>query len=148
MKNILFIIILVVVFGSCDKNHEPYEHSRYIPEFTAEINGEVFELNKITTMTPIPYVGSIGVFARDSVNLINIQFPIDCGKETFFLPNENNNVALVMNNIECKTGKLKITKYDVNLVEGKFEFEIEDQKNIVKIKKGNFSIVYRYEINK
>jgi len=57
-------------------------------------------------------------------------------------------ISLIINlqQVYCKKGFIKITKYDVNLVEGIFRFEIESNPKIF-VEKGHFFFVYPDEWN-
>lgn len=141
----LFLIFVSLVFlnMSChkDESHGPYEPLDHIPTFSAKINGKIFDPFKTTVGSPTNNNGSAVIISDDTINTFFVAFPLNCGEKTFDLPNTNPNVGLLLNNISCKSGKLQITKYDYNWVEGKFEFELEAD-SLIKITEGNFSIVY------
>jgi hypothetical protein len=142
---LLFIILFPLILASCEKYKPlgPYDLSTHLQQFSAKINGVDFDLEDITIFTPDDPKHPIGVFAQGSDYLINIYIGINCGKKTFTLPDSNQDAALMMENISCKSGRLTITKYDVNLVEGTFEFDVEINNSILQITDGSFSIVYR-----
>lgn len=66
---------------------------------------------------------------------------MDCGEKTFNLPCTDPNFFMLFNNVEGETGKLKITKYDINLVYGEFEFETNKDSTVI-VSKGKFEIIY------
>ncbi len=146
MKNLALLVALVLILSGCDKNeHGPYNHLDYIPEVSAEINNNNFNPHQITTSSGIEDDSFIGIIARDDNYVINITFPEDCGETTFTFPNNNENLTLSLNNIECYKGELIITKYDNNMVRGQFEFSINDNGTTYEIKNGSFFIVYRID---
>ncbi len=45
-------------------------------------------------------------------------------KGNFVLSDKNNDAEICFNDVKCSSEKLIITKYDVNFVEGLFEFDL------------------------
>ncbi len=147
MKYLALFVTLIVTLSSCDKNeHGPYNHLDYIPEVSAEINNTVYNLHNVTIGHPSSEIHTVVVIASDINNFaINITFPENCGETTFTFPSNNENLSLSLNNTECNSGKLLITKYDNNMVRGQFEFSINDNGTSYEIKNGSFFIVYRID---
>lgn len=146
MKYLTLLITLTIIFASCDKEeHSPYSHIDYIPEVSAKINNDNFNPPTITTSVGVEDNSFIGVIARDSNYVLNITFPENCGVKNYTFPNNNEDLTLSLNNTECNSGKLIITKYDYNMVRGEFEFNINKNDTIYEIKNGSFFIVYRID---
>jgi len=144
-KILLTVIATTLLFASCKKEeHGPYDPSNYIPEVSAEINKKDFNPYTIT-VAGVGDNNTIGAIARDSNYVLNIIFPENCGEKTYTFPNNNINLTLSLNNTECNSGKLVITKYDSNMVRGEFEFNINKNDTIYEIKNGRFFIVYRID---
>ncbi len=145
-KTITLVILFIgtTLLTSChkDKPTGPYDPYTHISIFKAKIDNIDFEPISITISIPDIRTNPMGVFAYDNTHLIGVFYPRDCGEKTFNLSNSNQNASILFDNIECKTGNLTITKYDVNLVEGTFEFEVNIQDSVMKITEGFFSIVY------
>ena len=145
MKRLTFFSFIIIIFlaGGCKKEqpHGPYDPDTHFYTMTANINNYSFEREKITIFVPDNNNSYIGITGEDSLFFITIDFPEDCGEQTFTFPNSNSNTCMSLNNIECKTGILEIEKYDFNLVEGRFEFEDETDSTI-NVTGGKFSIVY------
>jgi hypothetical protein len=142
---LLFIIFFALLLARCekDKPHGPYDPSTHSQQLSAKINGVDFTPDKLTVASPISENGEIGIIGNDlTTYIINIEFPINCGERTFNLPTEQSAI-LMINNINCEYGILRISKYDSNLVEGTFEFDVEINNSILQITDGSFSIVYR-----
>jgi len=137
----LFAILLLAAFGCKEESHGPYDPHAFEPKMTAKINNYNFEIERITIFVPEDNNSFIGVNGRDSLYRINIGFPEDCGEKTFYLPDSDDNTFILFNGESCKNGILVIEKYDVNLVEGNFQFEIETDSTI-NVTRGKFSIVY------
>ncbi|MFN8259149.1 MAG: hypothetical protein U0W24_25895 [Bacteroidales bacterium] len=144
-KSVLVLIIIAYILSAnChpDKPEGPYDPSKHFSIFRAKIDNIDFEPSQITIFSPDSIIYPMGVFAGNNIHLMNVYFPRDCGEKTFNLPNLDQNSTILFDNIECKTGKLAITKYDVNLVEGTFSFEVKVQDSVLNISNGFFSIVY------
>ncbi|MCF6240578.1 MAG: hypothetical protein L3J74_04440 [Bacteroidales bacterium] len=143
MKKLKYFILFftIILFVNCEKKRtEPYDMDSRLPTFNALINSYNFEAERITIGKPNDR-SHIFVAGIDSLYLLSIGFPMNCGEKTFELPSSDPNFFMLFNNIEGKKGKLVITKYDINLVEAEFEFET-DKDTIINIKKGTFSIIY------
>ncbi len=111
---------------------------------TAEID-DIYEFEAIERTASTPKDGKefIGMIGVDSLYAFSLTFPIYCGEVSYELPNPDKNVSLSINNIDCKTGKITITNYDINLVEGSFEFDIYID-SLVQIKNGKFLLIHKY----
>ena len=139
--NYVILFFTIALFVNCKKKRtEPYDINSRLPTFNTVVNSYNFEAEKITIFRPDD-LSHIGVVGSDSLYFINIGFPMNCGEKTFTLPSNDPCFFMLFNNIESKKGKLVITKYDINLVEAEFEFEI-NKDSIINIKKGTFSIIY------
>jgi len=138
----LFLIVLSLSFASCEKKRvEPYDIDSRLPSFSAVINSYIITAEKITISRPDNPNSFIGVIGSDSLYTLNIGFPMGCGEKTFNLPSTDPNFFMFFNNVEGETGKLKITKYDINLVYGEFEFETNKDTTVI-VSKGKFEIIY------
>ncbi len=140
-KLFLIVIVLSLSFTSCEKKRvEPYDIDSRLPSFSAVINSYSLKAEIISIFKPYD-LSYIRVLGKDSLYKISIGFPMDCGEKTFSLPSTNPNFFMLFNNIEGEAGKLTITKYDINLVYGEFEFET-NKDSTVTVSKGNFEIIY------
>jgi hypothetical protein len=149
MKKNIFLFVffpLILLLVDCKKdeiNTTPYDPFTHALTVTAKINNIDFIADDITIGTPDTKKGSIFVAGKYNDNYIAFSFPIYCGETTFNFPNSNPDCYLAFNNDECKHGKLVIKNYDVNLVEGYFEFQT-DKDSLVNVTEGKFSIVHFY----
>jgi hypothetical protein len=146
---ILFIffpsILLLIDCKKDEINTTPYNPHNHAITVTAKINNYNFIAYDITVAGAINEPSKfIGIISQDLLYYTDIRFPKNCGEKSFDLPNSDPNVYLGLNNVDCKTGKLVITNYDVNLVEGYFEFRI-DKDSLINVTEGKFSIVYRID---
>ncbi len=143
-KTIILLFICSTLLTSCHKEKPtgPYDPYTHISIFKAKIDNIDFESYQITIGTPDDLKYPIGIIADDNNYVISIEFPANCGERTFNFPNSDQNATIMFNNTECLSGRLNITKYDVNLVEGTFEFDVNIQDSVYKITEGFFSIVY------
>jgi len=135
----VIILLFAIMFTNCNKekiNTKPFDNLLILPSITAKIDNYLFKSEYVTIGN-----GSDNIYlsGKDSLYGIVIRFPTNCGKKTYIFPNPNENISLGFFAQDCTEGKLTITKYDVNWVEGSFEFKTSNSQFITN---GKFAFIY------
>lgn len=143
-KSILKLLLAVLMVASTGcKEKEPYSPFAFTPFVMAEINGNYsFESTNATIIIAEELNEATGIIGSDSLIAIGIEFKVYCGEQSYNLSDYHPYARIYINgNVE--SGTLKITNYDMNLVEGTFEFEAYSD-SVLQVKNGRFRFIHQY----